>query len=495
MFRTAQGKMVCLPVSERILHKCTVFARRLCGSKGLDTNRFLADHASMLKWDYRFIPTEACAWLVKTNSFNNWKSSRTSKHSVLALTGGRGTGKFLATSYITNFLLQKEPNTVILHYCKFSWVTHDLTPKMVLECVLSQILQERPAVFARNINSSKGRDWYWTLFEKAKQSREYTALMDIFAELVSCMPKVYLIIDGMDTCQDRAAFLAELLALSRRNALWIVISDQFDADVVDIYAGVNRIEIKPGDISCDLSTYVSLQLQEHFPGRQYMHRDLHSKIVNGANDQLGWARHILSCLASAEDDDDKFERFVEEAQKGSDVAIGRAFDNIRSRSEYSSMRQLLLLKIVTRAFVSSRIPLTLEDILRHTTVEIGRNGNNREPERAAFAFSANYGPRYRYNPAEVHSTVVCLAGVSPPICRQTTEGTYEIGSEVVRQYFEYHLPPTEPRIPPLWIDTDNCSVLVCHLESVKYAPMRFTSCNVAKHKRGEYAKWHRTNPQ
>lgn len=465
------------------------FLSRIGGSQAWNTWQFVSQHASMLKKDYSFIPTEACEWIIQTRTFGSWLNTAAvpvnqKGHAFFALTGGRGTGKFLATSYITRYLLETRPKALVLNYCKLSWQTQSLTPHLLLKCIISQTIERRPEVLAA-LMASNNEKRLWKRFLAAQKSLKYHALFRIFSELILCdqIGEVFLVIDGLDTCSQRVSILKALLSVCGHTGLRIVVSDQNDAVVSDIYAEVHELRLEPGNINCDVDEYVMQQLTMHFPDRQYDHKRMRDEIVTGSEGQVSWARHILSCLYNTQDDKE-FDEIMTKASLGKDMAIGHAFDRLRSEDILSRHRQQFLLKVACRALVLADQPIDIDAIVKHCNEESARGGRLHGKD-------GHTAPRYTFRSPDVAWMLQKLCTTTPQLVCEGPDKCYSFANSAIKGFFRHQVPPTAPHIPLLWLETDNCHALTCHLASTADDAYRRRLCR--SHGQLAYADWYSEN--
>ena len=424
----------------------------------------------MLKMDYRLLPEEACAWIAQTTQFRTWIGARRTSDDrpgnyVLALTGGRGTGKFLGTSYITKYMLDHEPRALVLNFSKLSWQTRPTTPHLMLKCLISELIDKRPEVLANVSLSRMSRSRLWKRFAAAGRSDDYGELLQLLSELLLCdqVSNVVLVIDGLDTCSQRPDILSDLVEICEKARIRLAVSDQNDSPVQKIYSNVQKLELQPGDIDCDVATYVSKQLKLHLPQRQALHQTVQAQIVTGAEGQLGWARHLLSCLCNAKDDDE-FDAALTQAAFGKDMAVGRAFDCLRADDAFSGDREQLLLKSICRGLVKNKALVSVDALLAHCVLESTRY--TKICTSSSTGRVTRIRPTFRFTVGDVKWVLNQLRNASPRLVREDNNSLFGYENDAVRHFFEHYLPPTRPQIPPLWLETDNCYVLSCHFASI-----------------------------
>jgi hypothetical protein len=455
-----------------------------------NTAAFVRGHHEMLRHDYRFLPEEACHWLLKEPATKQWLNASLGPSSTLqpvdkrflAICGGRGTGKFLATSYITRHLINTKKRAVVLNFCKLSWQTSQLTPQLILKCIISELLFKKPEVFFRKIMTRNGPMQYleWFMSVKIDDTGE---LLDVLRELLSCdqIGPVFLVIDGMDTCKNRASFARSLVDLTRRLPIAVAVSDQRDAAVAELYQYTLGIDVQVGQIDCDVEDYVRSQLDKHFPERKADHQRIVNGFVAASERGLGWARHVISLMGNAKDDTE-FDAALSKVVDLRNLVVGRAFDGLRASQACVHTRQQLLLKLILRALVSFGCAVKLYNLETRVTNECHRYRRIRlalGDSRANFNFSSD----------AIECAARILAQTEPPLVTISPENKVEFASDTVADFFARDSPLTLPQVPPLWIQTDNCYIFRCHIGSSSDT-LELRKCQ--HHEELIYEDWHAT---
>jgi len=400
--------------------------------------------------DLRHLPRHACNFLQQSPGFLDWH--RSPSGAILVVTGGRGTGKYLATSFLADHLFSTRRPATILYYAIPAWKERNsktMSVKYVLRCLISSLISQRPDLFNRSRQESMSP--ILRIFQNVIASDNIHAISKLLSTLIDHVHKLDIIVDGVDTCPDRVQLVRELVSIKSTSRNWrqsvrLLVGDQLDYEVRQLYGEVHRIDLKVGDINCKLSTYVPEQLQKYLPDRSDIHAELQEKILLGSNGAIGWARYIISLLASpaAMSSDTKFFQYVDEASNGCANELGRRIDEIRNRS---SKRRYVLIILILRRFVKRSSRMSAREL-----VSLVRSNS----DMAGDCDSFTHGEK------EIVSVAFCLS--TPPVALLKESNELFRMSKVIRSYFLQKVPATIPKIPPLWLEGDTCVRLACHFE-------------------------------
>lgn len=413
----------------------------------LKSEAFIDAHSDIFNKCQKYSPRQGCDWILSDSRFQAWKTSSVSN--FLALTGGRGTGKFIVASHITNALLS-DPciDGLVLHFHAVLWENEPLDPKLILRCLISQLLRQRPDVLLEKR----------TRFYKQKYRDVATDLHQLFSFFLDVVnvigSKIYVVLDALDSCPNRVVLARRLVKVSKCGIpLKIVVTTTDDYQLNSCFEDVIKIELTHDDVSCDISTYVGDQLNRNLGHLEHEKDGLLHTIVAGAANNVGWARYILWGLAKSTTKEE-IDFYLGEASKGRDIVYGRAFDEISSRS---SLRRIFIIKIILRSLISAGDGLTIENIKKE--VEIIED-TGQIPETTNQPYQPSSLPNCV--DGEIKDGLKALHASSIPLI--TDEGgILKINSESIRDYFLYHVPPQRPQIPHLWIQSDSC-ILSCQLK-------------------------------
>jgi len=290
-------------------------------------------------------------------------------------------------------------------------------------------------------------------------------MSQIFSVLIAYVKRLDIVIDGADTTPDRHILVSSLVKIMSRSRNWrqevrLLIGDQLDYHVRNVYGKVQKIDLRVGDIDCDVNSYVSNQLNLHLPDRVHRHPELLKKIVIGSNGGIGWARHIISLLTSPQalSNDHKFSQYVDEASRGFESELGRRFDELKNTS---TKRSYTLCVLILRRFVQSREWMSSRRLASKVVKNRDHLGESED---------------FTWSEAEV---VAAAENLSIPGLELLVTGREEFYMpSTIRSYLHEQLPPTLPKVPPLWLAGDTCIYLDCHFGSISRGRGLQTKCNV-----------------
>jgi hypothetical protein len=418
--------------------ECIILARRL--TKYIAAAEYIDNAASVLTNSIKYLPADGCEWILRDPLFIKWKN--TDKPNFLALTGGRGTGKFVLSSFITAHLLEDTKiSKSVVWFHSVLWGKEALTPTLMLRCFIAQLLRKRPDVLMR-----KSASFYKKRFKAAKALQE---LFSLFVDIVSVVGKIFMMVDGLDSCPNNAILTENLLQLSESGLpLKVIITAMEDPNLGPVLQDVAKIRLESESVVCDISQYVSSQLVANFPLLKDIHSDLAMAIVTGAGGNVGWARYILWGLARSENDDG-IARWRKIAAKGRDVVYGRQFDTI---SQAIDSRRLGLIKLILRALLANENGLSVREIYESITTR-----NATEPGVLLNTFDPT-----AWDETAIETNLNTLESLPTPFvtCR---DKRYSITDSTVRNYLLDHIPSQRPPVPHLWMPTDTC-MLQCQLK-------------------------------
>jgi hypothetical protein len=377
--------------------------------------------------------------------FQTWKTSPDAN--FLALIGGRGTGKFIVASQITNALLS-DPRIdgLVLYFHAVLWEREPLDPKLILRCLISQLLRHRPEILLK-----KRSQFYKQKYRDA--ATDLNQLLSLFLDAVNAVGgKIYVILDALDSCPNRIVLARRLVRLSKYGIpLKILVTATDDYQLNCCFENVIKIGLAQDDVSCDISAYVGDQLNRNLGHLEYRKDRLLHTIVAGAANNVGWARYILWGLAKSTTAEE-IDFYLGEASKGRDVIYGRAFDEISARSP---PRKVFIIKVILRTLISADDDVTVEDIKKE--IENVKEDAQENPDAANLPQSLT-----EHIDAEIQDGLQALHA-SPVQFIAADKTPLKISSPYIKDYFMHHIPPQRPQIPHLWLQSDRC-ILSCQLK-------------------------------
>lgn len=440
---------------------------KLLSPQVLDTERYVDEWRNEFDWDLQRLPKAACKFLLKQEGFVKWNHSSSP---ILVVTGGRGTGKYLAASFLANHLIQNRKRGITLWYGIPSWKersSDSMSAKRILRCLVSSLIFQCPDVFNRICFDQRSSASLVRIFKDANRSSDAQPMSQIFSVLIAHVKRLDIVIDGADTSPDRHVLVSSLVKMVSRSRNWrqevrLLIVDQLDYQIRHVYGKVQKIDLRVGDINCDVNSYVSDQLNLHLPDRVHRHSELLRKIVIGSNGGIGWARHIISLLTSPQalSNDHKFSQYVNEASRGFENELGRRFDELQNTS---TKRSYTLYVLVLRRFVQNREWMSSRRLASKVVGNRDRLGDSED---------------FTWSEAEV---IAAARYLSTPGLKLLVIDREEFHMpSVIRIYLQEQTPLTlpVPRVPPLWLVGDTCIYLDCHFESISRGRGLQTKCNI-----------------
>jgi hypothetical protein len=413
-------------------------ARKL--TKIIAATDFVDNAVTLLATSRRYLPEDGCRWILSDPTFLRWKN--TSEPNFLALTGGRGTGKFILSSFISTHLLEDPQigKRVIWFYSVLWEEKESLTPALILRCLIAQLLQKHPEVLRKQSPS-----YYKKRFKTAKGLKElYTLFMDI----VSKVGKVFIVIDALDSCPNNTTLAENLIQLCESClSVKILITAMEDPSLGPVLQDAAKIRLQPDSVFSDVSQYVTSQLSTNMPRLKDMHSELATAVITGAAGNIGWARYIIWGFSLAKNEE-SIEFWRKTAAKGRDVIYGRQFDDL-AKSLPST--QLCLIKVILRALLIEEKGLSVDE-----TYQVITTRNSESPVVLLNTFD-----EHAWDRTAIQSSLNLLESSRTPFV-SCAHSRYTMASIPLREYLLNHTPSQRPLVPHLWLPTDTC-LLQCQL--------------------------------
>ena len=418
--------------------ECTQLARKLI--KSLSAIQFVDSARTRLLASRKYLPEDACSWIDSSSTFQSWRND--SHPNFLAIMGGRGTGKFLLSSYIA-IRLMEDPiiGKQVIWFHSVLWESETLTPSLILRCLIAQLLQKRPDILANRDRSS-----YKRRFKAATNMRTLYAL---FVDIVTKVGRVYIVIDALDSCPNNAVMAESLVQLCESHAsVKVLITAMEDPSLGPPLQDVVKIRLHADSVACDVPNYINGQVERNLPHLHGSHPDLAMTVITAAAGNIGWARYIIWGLSQAENDI-QIQAWMDCAAKGRDLVYARQYDSL---AQTCPLAQLTLIKLILRALLTEDQGLTVNDI-HQRIIHRGRQ------ELIALM---NTFDQTSWGQEAVLSTLELLQVQRVHFVRQTDNQVYQISDRSLRDYLLNHVPSQRPFVPHLWLPTDTC-LLECQL--------------------------------
>lgn len=210
-----------------------------------------------------------CSWILDNPGYKRWYGS--SDSSILWYNASPGSGKTILASSVVN-RLRKDGHRVIYHFCSYD----DPTLRQHLNIFRSLALQLLK--LAERVPDSVRKIWEEEQDNFMPMLVDHSVVEKVIHELLKVIPRIHIIIDGLDECiqaqaPDQTAIgcsaldMIERLVLrgSERHGLakWFVTSRK-EGRIETSMVKLNAIEVTPSkhDLTSDIETYISERLKE-----------------------------------------------------------------------------------------------------------------------------------------------------------------------------------------------------------------------------------------
>ena len=253
-----------------------------------------------------------CEWILKNLEFNNWKSlewslktpsnSRYLSSNFVWFQGNPGYGKTVLASHVIEILRDElcapNFNVEILYYFFSSNRANAISPASAWRAILSQILSKHRTdsylmekfAFAKEENYG----------QPSASPVELTSLLQC---CLSGMQHVYLILDGVDECDDTAALTQLLVWVGTNTSVKVLLFSRPNVGKLQrIIPKTQCITVDRGRTSADIERFLQNQLQvlvdEELISATADLSDLVKRLVIGADGMFLWARLMINYLES-----------------------------------------------------------------------------------------------------------------------------------------------------------------------------------------------------
>lgn len=113
-------------------------------------------------------------------------------------------------------------------------------------------------------------------------------LKDVFSELIQCLPKVFIIIDGLDECTDGEKVLDGLLELKTHpnGNTNVLVTSRSDPATRLTLSNVPSLAMKAEDVAVDIELYVRGEIERRVKLRRLkpgIKAEITAELVHGAN--------------------------------------------------------------------------------------------------------------------------------------------------------------------------------------------------------------------
>ncbi|KAM0225546.1 hypothetical protein ACHAQD_001483 [Fusarium lateritium] len=233
-------------------------------------------------------------WLLGSPDFQEWKSG-TRQH--LWLYGWAGCGKTVLATTILDHLLSSDTHTTLAFFFDFN------DPgKQRLENLLRSLAAQ---LYHSGTKAARSLDDLFASHNTGKTQPDTTALSACVSTMIGAIGKVYIIIDALDECDERAELLQCLKTLSSNKAQLIITGRpevELEREIPQLLNERNCILLDKQAVNDDIRSYVKATLEQR---REFVDKTLspgilemiHDKVGNGADGMFRWAACQLDSLA------------------------------------------------------------------------------------------------------------------------------------------------------------------------------------------------------
>ncbi|KAM0430109.1 hypothetical protein ACHAPT_006115 [Fusarium lateritium] len=273
-------------------------------------------------------------WIFQHPNFQSWERALSSQGSVLFLNGSPGAGKTTLATKLVRYLKGKDLAHGSTTYFFFR---HDdenrKSAKPMLRSILAQLIQQDETIL-------------YYLYEKCAsmssnlELSSITTLQDLAQDCLTCQPRAYVVLDGLDECADNEPnaivtwFLDKVLpsAASRGCHLRLLVCGQRDGRLDQLLSAHPQIRLDTVDShQRDIEEYSKSRAAEicaRFSQTAEQEEELASKVAETSQGMFLYAKVVMSNFLSM----DSIDEFEEEME--SDVFPGdldKAYERIVQR--------------------------------------------------------------------------------------------------------------------------------------------------------------------
>jgi hypothetical protein len=200
-------------------------------------------------------------WFLGSEQYARWKKDAASP---LWLYGIPGCGKTILSSTILQDILQhcdKDPGQVVAHFYFDFNDAKKQDPELMLRSLICQLSRQ-------SIKIPAGLDTLFSSCENGQQQLSVHALLDVTQQMIQEFPKVYVVLDALDECDQRAELidmLEEIAGWQLQN-LHLLVTSRRERDIESSLEGFvdlqNRICLQSELVDRDIQRYVQQRLSD-----------------------------------------------------------------------------------------------------------------------------------------------------------------------------------------------------------------------------------------
>ncbi|KAI5803500.1 hypothetical protein DFH27DRAFT_50967 [Peziza echinospora] len=174
-----------------------------------------------------------------------------------------GSGKTVIVSTVVNLLeetFSEDPEVGIAYfYCDHAYREQEQSAVNITRSLLQQLAFKHAAsISGADAETLAFLDSLMTLYETADEKPPtFKQCMDMLRFVLTLFPKVFIIIDGIDECDERNILIPELVAAASSRgstSLSLIVSSRDSPEISEIFSNSARLEVRASD--ADIRRYV-----------------------------------------------------------------------------------------------------------------------------------------------------------------------------------------------------------------------------------------------
>lgn len=238
-------------------------------------------------------------WFLFGAEFTKWK---TAVPSSLWLHGIPGCGKTILSSTVIENVLQhcdNDPGKVVAYFYFDFNDAQKQDPELMLRSIICQLSQQCVEIPA-------DLDALFEACGKGLRQPSSDAISKVTAQIIQEFPQVYIVLDSLDECTQRAVLMEILESLAALENIHLLVTSRRERDIEsgleDIVSKENRICVQSSLVDMDISRYVRQQLADDKSLTKWQKdytvmEEIQAALRNGAHGMYGYspAASYTSC--------------------------------------------------------------------------------------------------------------------------------------------------------------------------------------------------------
>ena len=233
-------------------------------------------------------------WFLQSPIFASWK---TTPQSCLWLSGKPGSGKTVLNSTVVQALFEERDATTSIVYFYFDFQSRDkIQSEGLLTSLIVQLLtQEKLALQEAQL--------LYKLHYSGANMPDVDQMKETIRKMFASCPKLYLVVDALDECEDRRhllGFLAECHGWGLAN-VHILATSRRETDIEDSMRKIatSQISLEDSVVDGDILAYVRQELKDDPNLSQWpedVRKEVETSLLNGSNGMFRWTECQLNAL-------------------------------------------------------------------------------------------------------------------------------------------------------------------------------------------------------